>query len=204
MCVITAVYSLWSFSSWQLQNCSVEHNEMCTGKVTVLGMCYTTVRCYMWKCRPTLDYIFNSAVLVRSPNMSITRITYLFRHTIRGSYLQILIFEIRGGKHVLEEGLRGIASKRRDMSGCCLWDPLLDRFNCFNSSHVILFNNPLQDINILHIWNRWTKLRASPCTVWFSEFVGTFKKVKFELLGEGKIHVLANEIISDFGMMIYL
>ena len=37
LCVITAVYSVWSFSSWQLQNCSVEHSVMCTGKVTVLG-----------------------------------------------------------------------------------------------------------------------------------------------------------------------
>ena len=33
------MYSLWSFSSWQLQNCSVGPNEMCTGKVKVLGMC---------------------------------------------------------------------------------------------------------------------------------------------------------------------
>ena len=31
------MYSLWSFSSWQLQNCSVLHNVMCTGTVTVLG-----------------------------------------------------------------------------------------------------------------------------------------------------------------------
>jgi hypothetical protein len=37
LCGFTAVYSLWSFSSWQLQNCSVGHNEMCTGKITVLG-----------------------------------------------------------------------------------------------------------------------------------------------------------------------
>jgi len=47
VCGITAVYSLWSFGSWQIQNCSVGHNEMCTGKVTVLGNCDKTVGWYM-------------------------------------------------------------------------------------------------------------------------------------------------------------
>ena len=30
---------MWSFSSWQLHNCSVQHNVMCAGTVTVLGKC---------------------------------------------------------------------------------------------------------------------------------------------------------------------
>jgi hypothetical protein len=38
---------LWSFSSWQLQNASVGPNEMCTGKVKVLGMYDKTVGLYV-------------------------------------------------------------------------------------------------------------------------------------------------------------
>ena len=36
-------YSVWSFNSWQFQNCSVRPNEMCTGIVKVLGKCDKTV-----------------------------------------------------------------------------------------------------------------------------------------------------------------
>ena len=105
----------------------------------MLGMCYKTAGWYLWK-KSNPYFIFYSAVLVRTPNKSITRFSYSFRHTNRGRYFQILAFEIRGGKLVLEQVLRDIASKRRDMSGCCLWDPLLDRSNCYNSSYGILHN----------------------------------------------------------------
>jgi hypothetical protein len=37
VCWIRTVYSIWSFSSWQLHNCSVPRSNMCTGKVKVLG-----------------------------------------------------------------------------------------------------------------------------------------------------------------------
>ena len=41
------MYSVWSFSSWQLQNCSVGSNEMCTGTVKGLGKCDKTAGWYM-------------------------------------------------------------------------------------------------------------------------------------------------------------
>ena len=41
------MYSVWSFSSWQLQNCSVRPNEMCTGTVKGLEKCDKSVGWYM-------------------------------------------------------------------------------------------------------------------------------------------------------------
>ena len=170
MCGITTVYSLWSFSSWQLQNCSVEHNEMCTGKVTVLGKWDKTVGWYMGNCSATVGTYLTWQFWFEPRIFRLRDLTIYF-----GIQIGVDIYKFWLLKFVLE-GLRDIASKRRDISGCCLWDPLLDHSNCYNSTYGILLNNAPQDIYLFHIWYRWRKLSASPCTVWFRKIVGTFKK----------------------------